>query len=323
MKPLHLGMTAAALALIATSAFPFGTIHGAGQDAEHERITRHAFSCDGAASKDACFEEDTLDTLAGKDKSFGAIGIPDSSTMILDAKTHCDGGDHLDVPGYPQSKADANAKLADCRAWMATKLDEAVKDAGALVDAKGEIDGDQIPTMISCVFAGGQKGRAKCNVLESFGILLHASQDFYSHTNWTDRPNSAKPVGPENPPGLGNTGPAPWLDLRKPASPVPDGLISGCFGIPEKSSCTYDGDKLRVMHEALNKDKGKIDPQIGKGTTERGKVNDNFKRAVEAAIADSRDKWATLREKLIATYGKARGDKMICALTRDDPEDDC
>jgi hypothetical protein len=65
-------------------------------------------------------------------------------------------------------------------------------------------------------------------------------------------------------------------------------LISGCFGIPEKSSCTYGGDKLRAMHEYLNKDKGKIDPQIGKGTTERGEVNDNFKRSVEAAIADSR-----------------------------------
>ena len=50
---------------------------------------------------------------------------------------------------------------------------------------------------------------------------------------------------------------------------------------------------------------------------------DNFKHAVEAAISDTRDKWATLSERLAATYGQARGAKMICALTRDKPSKHC
>jgi hypothetical protein len=95
--------------------------------------------------------------------------------------------------------------------------------------------------------------------------------------------------------------------------------------IPEDSHCNYgDGEKLhRAKHQWLNKDEGTIDPKIGEGRTDRGKINDNFKRAVEAAIADSQDKWATLRDRLMSTYGEKRGAKMICALTRDDPEDDC
>ena len=37
---------------------------------------------------------------------------------------------------------------------------------------------------------------------EDLGILLHASEDFYSHTNWVDQPDSTQPIGVENPPGL-------------------------------------------------------------------------------------------------------------------------
>jgi hypothetical protein len=33
-----------------------------------------------------------------------------------------------------------------------------------------------------------------------------------------------------------------------------------------------------------------------RGSTERGAINDNVRRAVEAAIADTTDKWATYRE---------------------------
>jgi hypothetical protein len=318
--PFAIGV--AALALTAATAFGFGTIHGLGQDAEHERITRHALACQRGAAPGSCFESKSLDMLAGKTGTVGAVGLPDV-TMITSADAHCDMGDYLNVPGYPQSKADANAQLAKCRAWMAAKLDEAVRDAAALVDESGEIDDSQIPTMVSCSFGTG-KGRAKCNVLEDFGVLLHASEDFYSHTNWTDRSDPKRPVGPDNPPGLGNSGPASWLNLRRPASAVPEGLISGCFKLlPESKFCNYGDDLHRVKHESLSKDKGKIDPKFGPASTSRGGVEGNFQRAVEAAIQDTRDKWATLSERLIATYGAERGRKMICAISHDKPAKDC
>ena len=48
-------------------------------------------------------------------------------------------------------------------------------------------------------------------------------------------------------------------------------------------------------------------------------VNDNFRHAVEAAIDDTRDKWAMLRERLVARYGQQDGNLMICALAQDNP----
>ncbi len=312
------------LLVTAASAYAFGTIHGLGQNAEHERITRHALACVGGMAPGSCFEGDTLDMLAGKKNSVGAVGLPDV-TMITSPQAHCDSGDYLDVPGYPQTLVEAQSHLVQCRAWMVAKLDEAVRDANALVDAKGHVDDSQIPSFVSCTFGAG-KGRTKCNVLEDLGVLLHASQDFYSHTNWTDRADAGTKIAPENPPGLGNTGPAPWLDLRTNPASVPPGLISGCFKLlPESQFCNYGpSDKIhRVKHEFVNKDKGDIDPQFGNTGTPRGSINGNFKRAVEAAIVDTRDKWATLSERLIAEYGKTRGAKMICALTRDKPGKAC
>ena len=324
MRPVKLLIGVAAVLATAATAFAFGTIHGLGQDAEHERITRHALACAAGAALGSCFEAKTLDMLAGKSGTVGAVGLPDV-TMVTAPEAHCDMGDYLDVPAYPQTKAEAQGHLSQCRAWMATKLEDAVRDAAALVDSKGNIDDSEIPTMVSCSFGTG-KGRAKCNVIEDFGVLLHASEDFYSHTNWVDQSDAKAPIGAENPPGLGNTGPAPWLDLRKPAAAVPAGLISGCFKLlPESKFCNYGpSDSVhRAKHDALNKDKGKIDPIFGAAGTARGKVGDNFRHAVEAAILDTRDKWATLSEQLIATYGQARGGKMICALTHDKPSKTC
>ena len=321
---LRLALPGIAVLATAASAFAFGTIHGLGQNAEHERITRHALACTPGMPSGTCFEAQTIDMLAGKTGTVGAVGLPDV-TMITSPEAHCDMGDYLDMPGYPQTLVEANAHLSQCRAWMAAKLEEAVRDAAALVDGKGNIDDGQIPTMVACSFGTG-KGRAKCNVLEDFGVLLHASQDFYSHTNWVDRSDPKQAIGAENPAGLGNTGPAPWLDLRKPSTPVPAGLISGCFKLlPESKFCNYGpSDSLhRVKHEVLNKDKGKIDPRFGATGTARGSVDDNFRRAVEAAVLDTDDKWATLSGKLVATYGEARGAKMICALTRDKPSKAC
>ena len=40
------------------------------------------------------------------------------------------------------------------------------------------------------------------------------AQDFYAHSNWVDFADSRRPLGLDNPPGLGRTGPAAWMSLR-------------------------------------------------------------------------------------------------------------
>lgn len=303
-------------------AFGFGTVRVAGQNAEHERITRRALGCAGA-SIPQCFETKTLIELAGAKNDFGAVGIPDRGDLIPENKAHCDSGDFLDIPGYPQTRNQARANLEACRSWMRKKMDEAVHDARDLVDGRGNVIKSE--SGIPCVFIGQSKGRAKCNVLEDLGILLHASQDFYSHTNWTDIADNSAPVGVENPPGLGRSGRAPWLDLRRDI-PFPDGLLSGCFeNLPESSHCNYGPKKSlhRVKHAVVNKDEGSIDPVIGLGTTKRGAVNNNFQHAVEAAVDDTQDKWAMFQERLRETYGQASGPLMACIVSHDNPRRDC
>ena len=303
------------------SGWAFGTIRGLGQDAEHERITRNALACKDGDASDGCFQKKTLDMLAGSKNNFGAVGLPDRGPLIFKADAHCDAADWFDVTGYPQTKADARSHLEACRAWMKKELDAAVEAAGDLLDAKGKARDSELPTIVACNFAAPANGRAKCNVLEHLGILLHAAQDFYSHSNWTDAADASLPVSPANPPGLDKRGRAPWLDLRTDGV-FPDGLITGCFeaksAISEEANCNYGPGKTPlVKHLALNKDEGQIDPVLGEGKTARGRVNSNFHHAVEAAVEDSRDKWETLKEKLILTYGPSRGSRMICLITRD------
>ncbi len=302
---------AAALACLTTSAFAFGSVNIAGQQAEHERITRAALAGFHLGSE-------TMDEIAGKRRSFGAVGAPDRPDRgLLSTKSaHCDGGDHLDTPGYPQSANDAAAHLAACRAGIFAHLSAAVKAAGAIADRRGNINSSEIPTFVSCTY-NGKPGRAKCNVLEDLGLAFHAAQDFYAHTNWVDTPANG-PIGLDNPPGLGNSGPAPWLAPGNRSAP-PAGLISGCFdGIPERLHC-----RGRVHHADLNKDTGPIDPlsgRAGTGTTTRGAVNGNFARAVAAAIADTRSKWAWFEARVVATYGSGRA--IVCAI-RNDSENAC
>jgi len=306
----------------------FGTIRGMGQDAEHGRITRHALDCASPTAIDACFEPDSIDSLAGSPGDFGAVGAPDRGRGMLTSYAHCSAGDYYDIPGYPRTRAEAQASLTECRDNMVENLRHAVIDAADLLDDDGDIRSSQIPGLIPCIYAGSEHGRAKCNVLAHLGRILHASQDFYSHSNWVDSPDPARAVGPANPPGLGHTGPAPWLDLRQDNPSFPRGLISGCFDnesfLGEERGCVYAEDgSHRIRHLDVNKDTGVIDPVIGIGTTARGAIGDNFERAVSAAIADSVDKWATFEEMLVEVYGPVRADLMICAITHDDPRDDC
>jgi hypothetical protein len=298
------------IGLMGSRADAFGTINALGQSAEHERITRLALAAFGLGPS-------TMSEIAGRSGTFGAVGAPDRPDrgLLTTKAAHCDEGDFLPVPGYPHARADAVASLGSCRDWINQQLQTAVREAAALLDDRGSIEESQIPTFISCTY-NGRHGRAKCNVLEALGLTFHAAQDFYSHTNWTDRADNG-PTGLTNPPGLGNTGRSPWLDPRRKTE-FPDGLLSGCFkGIPEKLFC-----KDRVRHETVNKDTGSIDVAsgtIGQGRTPRGRVNGNFARAVRAAIEDTRDKWSYFEARVLATYGKQKGARIVCAIRRDDP----
>ena len=310
MKIVIAAAAAAGVVLAGGTALAFGTVHGAGQNAEHERITRHALENE--------FGPRTLDQLAGARGSFGAVGAPDNPTrgLLFQSSAHCDNGDHLDAPAYPRGAAEARAMLESCRDWMRRQLDAAVADAAALLN-RGKVSSAAVSMSFGCGFTGG-KGRAKCNVLEDLGLLLHTAQDFYAHTNWADVRDPDEPAGIANPEGLGNAQPAPWIALRGDV-PFPRGLISGCFaGEPERAFC-----RGHVRHADLNKDTGTIDPQIGTGTTPRGAFQGTFRSAVEAAIADSRDKWALFKARLVARYGAHDGALMACAVSHDDPAKDC
>jgi hypothetical protein len=299
-------------------AFAFGTVRELGQNSEHERITRHALSCRHRTGPN-CFEPATLVQLAGEKDNFGAIGAPDRGHLIPEGKAHCDGADYFDVPGYPQTRRQAQAKLERCRNFMLANLAAVIRDAGGLLDRNGRLRKSQLG--MPCLFVGEIRGRAKCNVIQDMGLLMHTAQDFYSHSNWVDVSDPDRPISADNPPGLGHREPAPWISLRY-SYPFPDGLVTGCS---VTKHCTYGphDDLHRITHTVLNKDNGQIDPEIGVGTTPRGRIADNFARAVTAAIADTADKWALIQEKLIKKYGEEDGALMACAISHDEPMRDC
>jgi hypothetical protein len=317
VRPARAALVAVALATLASSAGAFGTISSLGQNAEHGRITRLALGCRSAAS-DVCLQPQSLAAMIGKDGDRGAVSVPDLSRMTFQASAHCDNGDWLATPGYAHTQAEARAALEACQAWMSTSLDGAVAAAGGLVGADGKL----LPSALSADCRLKASDGAKCQVVGKLGLLLHASQDFYSHTNWADRADPSRPIGPENPPGLGHSEPSPYIALRG-ESAFPDGLMSGCFtAVPERAFCNA-GSGGRVKHAFLNKDEGTIEPVLGAGKTERGKVEGNFARAITAAIADTRDKWALFEERLSARYGAERGARMACAISHDAPMRDC
>ncbi len=302
----------AILLLIASvgAAHGFGTINHAGQSAEHGRITRIALKPFRLGPK-------TMSEIAGRGGRFGAVGAADHPKRgLLSVSTaHCSGADHLAVAGYPQSRQAAGERLQACRRWIFANLNRAVVAAGRLVDSQGRLRTRQMATVFPCVYMG-TSGRAKCDLLGAMGLAFHAAQDFYAHSNWVDIAQKGR-IHPGNPPGLGNASRAAWLDPRRNQA-MPKGLISGCFeGLPERSYCAG-----RVRHADLNKDLGQIDVRresIGPGLTPRGRINGNFARAVRAAIADTRDKWAYFEARVLATYGQKRGKRILCATRQDDP----
>lgn len=278
--------------LSVSTALAFGTIRGMGQDAEHERITRHARPAKTTSRPTAASRRRRWICLpAGRARS-APWAFPIAARSSSRPKPTAMGRP-LRRRRLSAIGTDARARLQACRDWMAKELDAAVEAAGDLLDGDGQIRDSEVPD-----HRGVQlwllEGLRQVQCTRAFRRpAATPSQDFYSHTNWTDKADTSQPVSPTNPPGLAKKrGPSPWIDLRAD-SKFPDGLVSGCFetasAISEAKGCNY-GPKAapRVKHFALNKDKGPIDPAIGEGKTDRGRINANFRNAVEAAIAATR-----------------------------------
>ena len=189
------------------------------------------------------------------------------------------------------------------------RFGEAIERAGELLDDEGEIVEAEVGLDTDCLLDATEQ-RAKCASLEAFGRALHGAQDFYSHSNWADAADPARPIGADNPPGLNLPAPSPVLDLRGDGTPsVPAGLSTGCFvlrdSVPGVGAC-----ERRITHAGLNKDTGLIDPGTGAATdptTPRGEVGSNFARAVTGATEETRHQWQDLREALKpGTAGRRR-----------------
>ena len=307
------------------SAAAFGTIDAGGQRREHERLTRAARACAGGAGSDPfCFEPGSIDYLAGHGREFGAVGAPDSDELS-DPAAHCDNADFLQG-GYPHTRDQATATLVACVNHLRTRFAEGVDAARGLLDDQGQVIAGAVNLQPPCRSSRDSEDRAKCLAMEGLGRALHGSQDFYAHSNWADEADPTRPIGDDNPPGLNQPGPSAVLDLRSETTPsVPAELTTGCFvvrdEVPGVGECT-----LRVTHAALNKDRGLIDPETGKTTdptTPRGMVEDNFAKAVSGAVAETRRQWTDFQSELTARYGREQGALMICALTHDDPVNNC
>lgn len=338
----------------------FGTLCGKklGQDCEHSRITVRALACTAPSAVSDCYDPNAIALLAGREPgsgvtevgSFGAVGTPDnpSAGLLASDDAHCDNGDFL--AGFApyngsnpfQTQQKAKDKLNGCRTQMKKLMASAVTEAGKLWKA-GNLDPTQFPplgTDCDCyrtrnygITTAPRITWGKCSVLCTFGELLHASEDFYSHSNWADGADLAKPLGVTNPPGLGNANKCPWLNLRKTNPAFPVGLMSGCFALGLSASswtglgASGDGGacKGRVTHFTLNKDKGSItstglvpSAEASRGLTVGPDRLTNFARAVTAATDDTRDKWEMLKERIREKYvttGQAA--KMICAIAKD------
>jgi hypothetical protein len=308
------------------SAAAFGTIEGGGQHRAHERITRAALACASATGPaSSCFEPRSMDLLAGRDPYFGGVGAPDSDE-ISNPAAHCDNADFLEAD-YPRSRNQATAALMECVSHLRVRFQQGTDSAADLLDGEGHvIPAEVVLEPADCRLFEDLDDGAKCASLEGLGRVLHGVQDFYAHSNWADEADSSRPIGDGNPPGLNLPGPSPVLDLRSDGTPsVPAELATGCYvlrdEVPGVGECT-----LRVTHAALNKDNGLIDPETGDvtdPTTPRGMVKENFQKAVTGAISETQRQWQDFQAALTQRYGEEKGALMVCALTHDDPVDDC
>lgn len=299
----------------------YGTYNAFGQQAEHEQITRVLVQ--------RSIESATLGLIAGQSGHLGGVGAPDnpldSSQGLGPGYKHCDDGDWLDAPGYPNSKDAAQRALRECFAYFERQLDQAVAAAGQIVNADGAIVPAQAAASYDiCRFPytdDARDGSAKCVVVNRLGRALHLAEDFWSHSNWADTADPSRPVSATNPPGLERTDIPDALRYPGAATAaIPEGLISGCddsvplFG---PSRC-----KNRVGHAALAKDNGVIDTSACAAATPtskypRGQVSDNFPASVCGAQRQVLQVWDDFASAVRATYGQRDGDLILQTIMLD------
>ena len=111
---------------------------------------------------------------------------------------------------------ETNSKKAH---WVGFDLGGTTIKAGLVDDQGHVVEAEVVLDPPDCKVFEGLEERAKCNAIEGIGRTLHGAQDFYAHSNWADEADPARPVGPENPPGLNLPGPSSVLDLRTSSSP--------------------------------------------------------------------------------------------------------
>lgn len=314
--PTLVRTTAAAAFMITLAAVPVGPA-SAFTGGNHETVTRAALP----------WEPATLSQMADARK--GAVNADDHGGYFLIGPLHCDNADYLDrryAQGYPRSRDEATTELLACVRTSVAHFRNAVRAADGLVDAHGTVRADQSDLSSPCTWQE-TPGPAKCDVLEELGRGWHPLQDFYAHSNWSDR-TAPGPVGVADPPGLARTGVAPFLDIRRYSAMkdadwtrearthIPVDLTTGCYSDFD-STGVKDGDCAgRTTHNRdLNKDTA---------ASRRSKTGDNFNRAVSGATAETARQWNDFKAELLAAYpDHRRGKQMICVLTHDHPDASC
>lgn len=320
------------MALGAGPAFAFGSTDLLGQHSEHQHIT------ESLTAADPLWQPNSLKLVAGSAGNFGAVAAPDrptdsSATPLVGlgpGYKHCDNGDWLDTPGYPQSKSAAVGELEKCGRYYQYLLDRAVRYAGQIVSPDLKVNssvfsmtkGSSISPDSVCAyrFSLAPDSNPKCDVINAFGRSLHLAEDVWSHTNWADEPDPARQIGVTNPPGLGNTEIPDFL--RYPAAVViPEGLISGCDdSLPLVPSC-----KGQVTHGTLAKDNGTFDPDGANAQAtskyQRGTIVvdgvTNFQRAITGARKQVASTWNDLQAAIVSKYGDQRGNAIVAVLRSD------
>lgn len=317
-------------------AHAFGTTVGQGE--EHDRITRAGQWCKAnhpePAKQENCWHNGAMDDLAGPfdAPTQGAVAIPDVTPLVGNDSAHCDNLDYLnpkwDHTYTAKDKQDQMHNLRACVSYLAGLFSQAVSTSLRIVDDNGYFKLQSIRRpKSSCGFGPSSSvpspNNARCAAIADYGQALHGAEDFYSHTNWGDI-DKGPPYTYKDPPGLGETQTAGFLDFADPTPvQVPDKFTGECF--PDYGPlCRH-----RVGHSIITKDEGNVNDQTGEGTNPenpRGKVSDgvttNFGRAVSLAVDQVSKEWSGLQDK-IRDQDEDDANQIICALVQDDTIHDC
>lgn len=349
MRKLCLALCLLPLALPA-GAVAFGTYDGLhGQSGEHGRITRAGQWCQSsAAEKRNCWHskavEDVAGPLSGKtpfSSNLGAVAIPDGTLFDIAANddAHCDNLDYL-IPSEDHahvytsdSLGQQRAKLLSCVNYLHDMFDTAVSTSLQIVDNQGFFRQQNIrrpgqPCKFSFTITSEPPVPAnkRCAAVDFYGQALHGAEDFYSHTNWSDR--AVAPFDAENPPGYGQDSLASFLNFRHVDDFLPRGAYpsppfsGGCFVLGHQSEC--DG---HVKHDTLAKDEGYVNPRTGEGTptgdsNRRARENGNFGRAVSLAVKQVHDSWSAFQDR-VKQVDEQDSKQIVCAMVQDDTIHDC